>query len=327
MAALQEEINAALNHASTSLRLNENVTATPEEQALQIPLDKVNTIDLNGYTLSRGMDAAAAVGCAIQVNDSLTVTDSADTGIITGGAIVNNGKLTIRSGSISDNQAAEGGAIYNGSGATLTMTGGTISGNTSKMNGGGIWSAGTLNLSGDPVVSGNMVRNLYLRSAVSVQMTGTLLEDLRVGLSCQSYPADADLPKVIATGVTGYTGGFVCDSDGYIALVTSAGELQLIFKPAYGTPDFTLPGGITTIEDRAFEGVAMKVVYIPDGCTGIGAGAFRDCAQLTSIRIPDGCAVNPTAFDGCGTVFVYGTPGSAAESFCQSSGNCVFIAE
>ena len=45
--------------------------------------------------------------------------------------------------------------------------------------------------------------------------------------------------------------------------------------PAFGTPDFTLPAGLTAIEANAFEGVRAAVVEIPSGCAAIGGQALR----------------------------------------------------
>ena len=96
---------------------------------------------------------------------------------------------------------------------------------------------------------------------------------------------------------------------------------------AFGTPDFTLPGDVTAIEESAFQGIAASVVYIPDGCGTIGAYAFKDCPNLTQIRIPAGCAIGENAFDGCERVWIFGTAGSAAEQYCENHDNCVFVAE
>jgi uncharacterized repeat protein (TIGR02543 family) len=102
---------------------------------------------------------------------------------------------------------------------------------------------------------------------------------------------------------------------------------QWIGIPPFGTPDFTLPASITSIEDNAFEGAAMTVVSIPDGCESIGDTAFKDCGSLTQIRIPDGCSLGSDVFSGCGLVFVFGTAGSDADAYCAAHGNCVFVAE
>ena len=72
----------------------------------------------------------------------------------------------------------------------------------------------------------------------------------------------------------------------------------------------------------------MTVVEIPDGCTSIGANAFKGCTGLTQIRIPASVtSIDTTAFEGCKKVLVYGTAVSAAQSFCADHANCAFVAE
>ena len=93
----------------------------------------------------------------------------------------------------------------------------------------------------------------------------------------------------------------------------------------FGTADFTLPAGTLTIEANAFEGAAMTVVSIPEGCERIGDYAFRNCAGLSRIRIPANCALGTDVFDGCGTVYVFGAAGSPAEAYCAAHENCVFV--
>lgn len=111
--------------------------------------------------------------------------------------------------------------------------------------------------------------------------------------------------------------------------VIGATALEIVPAPAYGTPDFTLPAMIRTIENGAFEGIDAGIVCIPDGCTSIGRGAFRSCPSLTQIRVPAGCAIGEEAFDGRGTVFVFAPAGSPAQTFCAdpANPNCLFIAE
>lgn len=103
--------------------------------------------------------------------------------------------------------------------------------------------------------------------------------------------------------------------------------VSAVFAPVFGTPDFTIPAGATAIEANAFEGVAATVAVIPANCASIGDYAFRDCAHLTQIRIPAGCALGADVFDGCALVYIYGTAGSPAETYCSTHDNCVFVAE
>lgn len=118
--------------------------------------------------------------------------------------------------------------------------------------------------------------------------------------------------------------------------VTVAGNQNYIRKIGYitvtivssviDTPDFTLPRGIASIDAEAFEGAAMRVAFIPDGCSEIGDYAFKDCTRLEQIRIPASVTeIGADIFSGCSSVFVYGTRGSAAEAYCTDNTNCVFI--
>ncbi len=102
------------------------------------------------------------------------------------------------------------------------------------------------------------------------------------------------------------------------------GELTVIFRPVYGEPDFVLPTATEAIDESAFEGASMSVVYIPDNCTSIGPFAFKDCSRLSQIRIPEGCVISEDAFDGCEDVCVFGTPGSSAEEYCEGYDYLVF---
>lgn len=90
-----------------------------------------------------------------------------------------------------------------------------------------------------------------------------------------------------------------------------------------------LPASLKAIGESAFEGMtAVTSVVIPEGCASIGANAFKDCANLRHIVIPLSVTeIDATAFDGCMWVFVFGTPGSEAEQYCDYFENCVFIPE
>ena len=109
--------------------------------------------------------------------------------------------------------------------------------------------------------------------------------------------------------------------------VSSSVEITILpyEEPVMETPDFVLPASLDQIEEEAFTEIPANVVYIPDGCTSIGARAFKDCKNLKQIRIPDGCRISETAFEGCSNVIVFGTVGSLAEEFCMTEGNERFL--
>ena len=89
----------------------------------------------------------------------------------------------------------------------------------------------------------------------------------------------------------------------------------------FGTPDFTLPASVTAVEANAFEGAAMTVVFIPDGCAVIGAEAFKDCLNLSMIRLPKNCEIGEGAFDGCGALAaVFAPAGGTTEAWAAAEG-------
>ena len=102
-------------------------------------------------------------------------------------------------------------------------------------------------------------------------------------------------------------------------------EFKLIGTPVFGTPDFTLPASLTAVEEEAFAGIAASAVDVPASCASICACAFRNCPNLTQIRIPADCELGTDVFAGCEIVYVFGAPGSSAEAYCQSHVNCVFV--
>ena len=97
-------------------------------------------------------------------------------------------------------------------------------------------------------------------------------------------------------------------------------------ESGFSEPDYILPSALTQIGESAFEGVSARIIYVPDGCTSIEAYAFRN-SGVTQIRIPANCSIATSAFDGCSRVEIYGTPGSQAETYCNSHDNCRFFDE
>ena len=51
------------------------------------------------------------------------------------------------------------------------------------------------------------------------------------------------------------------------------------------------------------------------------------CTGLTQIRLPKDCTIDATAFDGCGTVYIFAPAGGDTEASCEGIENCVFVAE
>ena len=155
------------------------------------------TLDLNGFTLSNTYYNSQRTSVITIHNGSIVIIkDSNGSGNITGGdsytsvkggAIHNCGTLTIQSGKISGNNAAiaggagdyngGGGAIYNESGATLTIEGGEIYDNRAHQVG-GIYNAGTLHLNGGYIhdngsnTTNNTVDGIHNTSGATLYISG-----------------------------------------------------------------------------------------------------------------------------------------------------------
>ena len=166
-------------------------------------------------------------------------------------------------------------------------------------------------------------------------------DDLTIGKDITSFVArgkagafDAAANVKNAVAGTGWTD--VDGTEGQADIAVSAeGQTLDDYKkvkfpaivPPFGEPDFLLPASLAGIGEEAFEGAAMTVAYVPDGCASIGAKAFRDCANLKQIRLPQNCAIDATAFEGCGTVCVFAPAGGTTETGCNAIAGLIFIPE
>ena len=205
---------------------------------------KTITLDLNGHTLKRPMTAADAGGQVIAVmnGSKLTITDSSadNSGTITGGwsyqgsgiYVYEGCSLTINGGTITGNrsdQIAEGGLGYGGgveNHGTMTMTGGKITGNTAGGYGGGIYNAqeATLTLTGG-TVSGNQA---------STGGSGIYHEGFGGKLNMQGSPVvkdnTADDVRLAPGQIITVTGAFATG-----ASIGVAASVPGIFTTGYGT--------------------------------------------------------------------------------------------
>ncbi|MBQ6288565.1 MAG: InlB B-repeat-containing protein [Clostridia bacterium] len=137
-----------------------------------------------------------------------------NTGNAAGGFFIAEGTVSMSGGSIADNSAANvGGMVVNGTfnmsggsitgntdsseygciciGGTMNLSGGSITGNTSKD--GAVQNAGTFNISGNPVVTGNKAPNgneinVYLPRGKTVNVTGTMTGGASVGITTETAP-------------------------------------------------------------------------------------------------------------------------------------------
>ena len=91
--------------------------------------------------------------------------------------------------------------------------------------------------------------------------------------------------SLIASGLLflGIFGYFII----YPFVSSSVGNYSVYIK-MYNVKDFTVPHGVTSINEAAFRGCdKLKNVAIPDSVTSIGDFAFQYCSSLNNIEIPD----------------------------------------
>lgn len=86
----------------------------------------------------------------------------------------------------------------------------------------------------------------------------------------------------------------------------------------------TIPDGVTTIGENAFEKCALLTsINIPSSVTTIGNKAFLSCAGLTSIAIPDSVtAIGNSAFASCSTLASATIPNSITTIGSSTFSNC-----
>ena len=225
----EDELRAANESDHTMVTLGDDITLTDGE----VVISDAMTIDLNGHTIS-GNGGSRSGGSGSRIffipsRKSLTITGE---GMITGGngtghgstdggAILNKGTLTIEGGTFTGNTAASnGGAIYND--GELTISGGSIENNSCESNGGGIYNRGVLTMSGNIVVSDNSTSNLYLDDGTVVNVAGAFSSDASIGvtLACSRGVFTSDYST--SNGSTDPYNVFSADGGTY--MVTLSGE-------------------------------------------------------------------------------------------------------
>ena len=149
------------------------------ELAERITITGNKTIDLNGYGLKSTVDGQQVFSIADADGDSsLTINDGASTRTNTGSnrpeGIV-GGYLT---GGHNDNYGW-GGGIYLGNGDTLTLNGGTITGNSAYNGGGVVINGATFNMNGGAITNNTAVQGgdiggggVYVANGGTFNMSG-----------------------------------------------------------------------------------------------------------------------------------------------------------
>jgi len=314
-----EEIRAAVLTDGANIQLGADINLS-NTTTLSIDKNLTVTIDLNGHKLDRkltkrgeggGQVITVRQGATLHLSNgtlaggwggnsggianesgTVTLTDVVITGCVgddSGGGICNlGGTLTMTGGALTNNRSNDhgdptgGGGIFNAKGATatlkgvtitgnsvvakggggicnygeMTLDGCTVTGNSCRMSGGGIYTAvgATLNIQGALNISGNTTasdetNNLFLKENQVLTVTGSL-EGSSIGINME--------------GVTGvFTSGYKTHNsnlDPATIFAPDAGSVMAISLDGDEAKlDNAVPGSVYYIE-RSWDDVNKKVV-------------------------------------------------------------------
>lgn len=89
-------------------------------------------------------------------------------------------------------------------------------------------------------------------------------------------------------------------------------EKATLYCVPQGKSSFTIPAGVTTIENYAFSSCTkLTDISIPSGVTEIGSNAFTGCSGLTKLVIPNGVTSSYFIFYNCTALTEVTLPGTA----------------
>ena len=161
--------------------------------------------------------------------------------------------------------------------------------------------------------------------------TNTGLESITIPDSISSIPDGAfgyceeltsiNLPStIVSIGDEAFIGdraliGFVAPPN-----LTSIGNSA--FAGCVSVSELKLNSILETIGDNAFKKTSIKTVVLPTSVYLVGAYAFSDCAQLTSVQFMSSTGhIGPSAFSGCATLSKLSLPKDLEEipeNLCES---------
>ena len=223
--------------AGGTVKLTRDYTAGESDEALTIIVEKTVELDLNGHTIDRGLTGkdAAANGCVIKVEGTLTLTDSSEgkTGRITGGnnsssykrsafstidnsdgggVFVCGGSFTMNGGSITGNRASSGGGVFvSMDGGSFTMNGGSITGNHAS-SGGGVFVSADMSSGGSFTMNGGSITGNYASGSgggvlVSADVSGGSSSFTMTGGSITGNQASSGGGAYVTNGASFFVSG------------------------------------------------------------------------------------------------------------------------
>ena len=184
-----------------------------------------------------------------------------------GGVYTNEGSLTMTGGTISGNTAVYGGGVYDGPKNTthFKLSGGRITNNTASSAYGGVFYDGHMFLSGDPEVSGNMTGSTVnnIRAGGKITIEGVLTGSAKsIGITktpnenfTEGLSANNSNPEV-----------FFSDDDNYVSAWNSSNTEAILKEktPHAVTVDTAITNGtVTSDKEQATQGQTVTLTVTP----------------------------------------------------------------
>ena len=322
------------------------------------------TLDLNGHAINRELSSETDDGQVVVIssNGNLTIKDSSainsdgtgGIGKITGGydsgngqnygdggggIYVEDGSLTLESGSITGNKTLKnGGGVYVGSGCAFTMKGGSITGNTADDYGGGVYvgSSCTFTMTGGFIGSTATPNKACMGGGIYIWNGNVTISGNAqiIGNQTKSYPLDPGGPPRLNKGGGVYLSfgtltmsGNSCISEN---MVDGGGNIDNTGGGVYVDGSFTV-SGTPTITGNTVSGSANNV-YLPDGkIITIGAGGLTSGdIGVTAENMATGIAVQITDKNVAGADGIFTSDNTLyhVEEFATGiSGTAVFLSD
>ena len=254
---------------------------------------------MNGGTISNNTATYSVSGGGVYVDGSNGVfnmnggTICGNTGHDGGGVFVgssgnNLGVFTMTGGTISGNTGYNGGGVNNL--GIFTMTGGNISNNDiTSYNGGGVYMEnGSFNISGSPVISGNIKRgsstsspdNVCLKSGKVITVTGALTNAARIGVTTWTKPtAGTPVTFVQGSSYTPTIGDISCfssDNSAYGVYLNGSGEAALGVAYAVNIDGGITNGTVSADQVTAAAGAIVTLTVSPAEGYSINTVSYND---------------------------------------------------
>ena len=304
-------LNSMAIGLSSAITISQNQTIQGPGAALltvsggagtQLLVISSGTVAMSGLTLTGGAHAGGTSnGGAIDNEGTLTVTSctfSSNTTGQYGGAIFNGDThtLTVTGSTFTSNTAFNvGGGLFNGSG-TMTVTGSTFTSNNSAGNGAAVFNDGTLVVSGS-TFSLNTATNQgggIFNDATATVTNSTFTANSGVGAAL----ADNGAATLVSVTVSGNTGGAALYQSGGAATVQFQNSV-ISANPGGDLSGTFTSGGYNLIGSTAGATITLAGTDITNPSPGLGALGSNGGPTKTMVPVAGGPAVNVIPVASC----------------------------